>query len=68
MPCETQQAPDLRTVPDAAPQGFDVTEPSAAAKADALQKTVDWLRKDLEAEGSSLKVSEVPATAKELTK
>ena len=68
VPCETQQAPDLRTVPDAAPQGFDLAQPSAAARADALQKTVDWLRKDLKAEGSSLKVSDVPATVKELTK
>jgi phospholipid/cholesterol/gamma-HCH transport system substrate-binding protein len=68
VPCETQQAPDLRTVPDAAPQGFDVAQPSAAAKADALQKTVDWLRKDLKAEGSDIKVSDVPASVKELTK
>jgi phospholipid/cholesterol/gamma-HCH transport system substrate-binding protein len=68
VPCETQQAPDLRTVPDAAPQGFDLAEPSAAAKAQALQKTVDWLRKDLKAEGSDLKVSDVPATVKELTR
>ena len=68
VPCETQQPPDLRTVPDAAPQGFDLAQPSAAAKAQALQKTVDWLRKDLKAEGSSLKVSDVPATVKELTK
>ena len=68
VPCETQQRPDLRTVPDAAPQGFDLAEPSAAAKAQALQKTVDWLRKDLEADGSSLKVSDVPATVKELTR
>jgi hypothetical protein len=68
VPCETQQPPDLRTVPDAAPQGFDLAQPSAAAKADALQKTVDWLRKDLKAEGSSRKVSDVPATVKELTK
>ena len=68
VPCETQQPPDLRTVPDAAPQGFDLAEPSAAAKAQALQKTVDWLRKDLKAEGSDLKVSDVPATVKELTR
>ena len=42
--------------------------PDLLPKADALQKTVDWLRKDLKAEGSSLKVSDVPATVKELTK
>ena len=44
------------------------TEPSAAAKSQALQKTVDWLRKDLKAEGSDLKVSDVPATLKELSR
>ena len=27
VPCETQQPPDLRTVPDAAPQGFDLAAP-----------------------------------------
>jgi phospholipid/cholesterol/gamma-HCH transport system substrate-binding protein len=68
VPCETQQQPDLRTVPDPAPQGFSLPEPSLAARTDALQKTVDWLRKDIKAEGSDIKVSDVPATAKELAK
>ena len=63
VPCETQQPPDLRTVPDAAPQGFDLRRSRRPPrKAQALQKTVDWLRKDLKAEGSALKVSDVPAT------
>ena len=68
VPCETQQQPDLRTVPDAAPQGFSLPEPSLAARTDALQKTVDWLRKDIKDQGSDIKVSDVPATAKELAK
>ena len=47
VPCETQQAPDLRTVPDPAPQGYQLAAPSSAAAQDALQGTVDWLRKEL---------------------
>ena len=31
VPCETQQPPDLRTVPDAAPQGFDLAGSRSAA-------------------------------------
>jgi virulence factor Mce-like protein len=68
VPCETQQPPDLRTHVGAAPQGFELNQPTAAAKTAALQKTVDWLRKDLKDQGSSLKVSDVPATLKELQK
>jgi phospholipid/cholesterol/gamma-HCH transport system substrate-binding protein len=68
VPCETQQPPDLRTIPDAAPQGTPIAAPSAAAEAQALQKTVDWLRKDIKVQGLGLKVSDVPATAKELSR
>jgi virulence factor Mce-like protein len=68
VPCETQQPPDLRTHVDPAPQGFELAEPSAAARAQALQKTVEWLRKDLKSEGSDLEVSDVPATLKELSR
>jgi virulence factor Mce-like protein len=68
VPCETQQPPDLRTVPDAAPQGFELPTPSLDARTQALQKTVDWLRKDIKAEGLDLKVSDVPATSQELAK
>jgi phospholipid/cholesterol/gamma-HCH transport system substrate-binding protein len=68
VPCENQQPPDLRTVADPAPQGFSLAEPSAAARAQALQKTVDWLRNDIKVEGLGLKVSDVPATAKELAR
>ena len=54
VPCETQQPPDLRTVPDAAPQGFDLAAAvGRRQRRRPLQKTVDWLRKDLKAEGSS---------------
>jgi hypothetical protein len=67
VPCETQEPPDLRTIPDPAPQGFELPTPSLDARTAALQKTVDWLRKDIKAEGLDLKVSDVPATVQELT-
>ncbi|MEA2278018.1 MAG: phospholipid/cholesterol/gamma-HCH transport system substrate-binding protein [Solirubrobacteraceae bacterium] len=66
VPCETQQPPDLRTVPDAAPQGIPLAQPPAAAETKALQDTVDWLRKDVKNEGLPFKVSDVPATLQEL--
>jgi phospholipid/cholesterol/gamma-HCH transport system substrate-binding protein len=47
VPCETQDVPDLRTIPDAAPQGYQIADPSPAAAGAALQDTVDWLRKEL---------------------
>ena len=47
VPCETQQVPDLRTIPDPAPAGYKLADPSPAAAQDALQGTVDWLRKEL---------------------
>jgi hypothetical protein len=68
VPCETQQPPDLRTSPDPAPQGTALSQPSAAAENQALQKTVDWLRRDIKADDLGIKVSDVPATVKELTK
>jgi phospholipid/cholesterol/gamma-HCH transport system substrate-binding protein len=48
VPCETQQVPDLRTVPSPAPDGYTIADPSPAAAQGALQDTVDWLRKELE--------------------
>ena len=48
VPCETQQVPDLRTTPDPPPPGYKLADPSPAAAHDALQGTVDWLRKELQ--------------------
>jgi hypothetical protein len=45
VPCETQQSPDLRTVPQDVPAPTRLAQPSAADETAALQKTVDWLRK-----------------------
>jgi phospholipid/cholesterol/gamma-HCH transport system substrate-binding protein len=45
VPCETQQPPDLRTVPQDVPAPITLAQPSAADETAALQKTVDWLRK-----------------------
>jgi phospholipid/cholesterol/gamma-HCH transport system substrate-binding protein len=68
VPCETQDVPDLRTIPDPAPQGYQIADPSPAAAQAALQDTLDWLRKDLADDGFGLKLSSAPATAQELTR
>jgi virulence factor Mce-like protein len=68
VPCETQQSPDLRTVVQPVPQPTTLATPSAAAQTAALQKTVDFLRKDIKDQNLNLKVSDVPITAKELAK
>jgi virulence factor Mce-like protein len=47
VPCETQQPPDLRTIPSPAPAGYRIADPPASASRQALQQTVDWLRKEL---------------------
>jgi phospholipid/cholesterol/gamma-HCH transport system substrate-binding protein len=47
VPCETQEVPDLRTIPSAAPEGYKIADLSPAAAQGALQDTVDWLRKEL---------------------
>ena len=60
VPCETQQPPDLRTVPDPAPQGYRAAAPPAAAQAEQLTKTADWLRGQMKATGSDLKVDTAP--------
>jgi virulence factor Mce-like protein len=63
VPCETQQAPDLRSNALPAPQGVKVDLGSAAVKAadaDATTKAVEWLRKLLDREGSKLRVSSAP--------
>ena len=63
MPCETQQAPDLRSNALPAPNGTKIDLDSSAvqaANATATTKAVDWLRKLLASERSSLKVASAP--------
>jgi virulence factor Mce-like protein len=62
--CETQQPPNLETVPGSAPPATQVDTSSPAyqdryAKAQAV--AIDWLRRDLKATGSDLKVADVEA-------
>jgi hypothetical protein len=70
VPCETQQAPDLRSIPGAAPEGHRVTVP-AAAQAN-YQKIIDQaaegLRRDIRRQGlgDQLKVSTEPVTKQQL--
>jgi phospholipid/cholesterol/gamma-HCH transport system substrate-binding protein len=68
VPCETQQAPDLRTIPGNAPNGFPLTAPSEPQLDKALQQTVDFLRGQIKEQGLDLEVSSVPAKLSELTK
>jgi phospholipid/cholesterol/gamma-HCH transport system substrate-binding protein len=63
VPCETQQAPDLRSNPLPAPTGTKIDFSNAAVQAantKATAKAVDWLRALLKREGSQLKVSSTP--------
>lgn len=66
VPCETQQQPDLRTIPDPAPQGHQLATPDAAAVQKALEETVTFLRRQVKQQGLDLKVSDVPARLAEL--
>jgi virulence factor Mce-like protein len=65
VPCETQQPPNLETVPGGPPQSTRVDTSSAAfqeryAKSKAV--AIDWLREDIERVGSDLEVADVDAT------
>jgi phospholipid/cholesterol/gamma-HCH transport system substrate-binding protein len=67
VPCETQEAPDLRTNPSAPPpqREVDTSTPAFQARyAKARSKAVDWLRDQLKAEGLDglLEVGENDAT------
>ena len=68
VPCETQQAPDLRTIPDGAPNGFPLSTPSLDELTKPLQDTVQFLQTQIKEQGLDLKVSDVPAKLQELTK
>jgi hypothetical protein len=67
VPCETQQAPDLRTKPGIPPQPVQADTSSPAFKAryeKAKARAVDWLRDQLSYEGLSdtIEVSDKDAT------
>jgi phospholipid/cholesterol/gamma-HCH transport system substrate-binding protein len=68
VPCETQQPPDLRTIPDNAPNGFPLTAPSLDQLQQPLADTVRYLQSQIKEQGLDLKVSDVPAKLRELTK
>jgi phospholipid/cholesterol/gamma-HCH transport system substrate-binding protein len=52
VPCETQQQPDLRTIPQKMPQqSFRLREAPADAQRAARTKAVEWLRDALKAQG-----------------
>jgi hypothetical protein len=68
VPCETQQPPDLRTIPQTGPNGFPLPAPSLDQLQKPLEDTVDFLRTEIRQQGLDLKVSDVPARLQELTR
>jgi phospholipid/cholesterol/gamma-HCH transport system substrate-binding protein len=68
VPCETQQPPDLRTIPGGVPNGFPLPAPSLEQLRAPLEKTVEFLRTQIREQGLDLKVSDVPAKVQELTR
>jgi phospholipid/cholesterol/gamma-HCH transport system substrate-binding protein len=63
VPCETQQQPDLRTVPE--PLSGHQNQVPAGARAQqqqAVQEAVKWLQEQVRREHSSLEITDVPAT------
>jgi phospholipid/cholesterol/gamma-HCH transport system substrate-binding protein len=68
VPCETQQPPDLRTIPGGGPNGFPLSAPTADQLTKPLADTVQFLQTQIKQQGLDLKVSDVPAKLQELTK
>jgi len=68
VPCETQEPPDLRTIPGGGPNGFPLPAPSLDQLRQPLEQTVDYLRTQIRQQGLDLKVSDVPAKLQELTR
>jgi virulence factor Mce-like protein len=68
VPCETQQPPDLGTIPGGGPNGFPLPAPSLDQVQKPLEDTVDFLRTQIRQQGLDLKVSDVPAKLQELTR
>jgi virulence factor Mce-like protein len=65
VPCETQEPPNLETVPGGPPPAtpVDLSSPTYQARyAKAKAVAVDWLREDLERLGSDMEVGDVDAT------
>jgi hypothetical protein len=68
VPCETQEPPDLRTIPSGAPNGFPLSTPSLDQLQKPLEDTVGFLRTQIKEQGLDLRVSDVPAKLRELSK
>jgi virulence factor Mce-like protein len=66
VPCETQQAPDLRSIPAPAPEGHRVSIPASAMGEyqKIIDKAASALRRDIKQQGLSdqLRVSTEPVT------
>ena len=67
MPCETQQTPDLRTIPGPPPQQIQ-SHATPAEYEHAKEVAVKWLREQVKREGYTRKLSvrSAPLTLGEL--
>ena len=65
VPCETQQAPDLRTQQQRV-ESFKIRDAPAEMEERARRVAVKWLRNDLALRGRDLKVSEKPLLRSEI--
>jgi phospholipid/cholesterol/gamma-HCH transport system substrate-binding protein len=71
VPCETQEQPDLRSIPAAPPQGrkIDQNAPGAAERrAKAQADALDWMREEIKRTGwdSAVKLSDEPLTRSQI--
>ncbi|WP_372789430.1 hypothetical protein, partial [Paraconexibacter sp.] len=73
VPCETQEQPDLRSIPGPAPTGsrkanIPASGPGREIYDRYVEKAMDFVKKDIKARKLPLKVSEKPATLDTIAK
>jgi phospholipid/cholesterol/gamma-HCH transport system substrate-binding protein len=69
VPCETQQPPDLRSIPKGPPQAVDTSgAASSRREARARSVAVDLMRRQLRLQGRNTKVLDRPVTLAEIRK
>jgi virulence factor Mce-like protein len=67
IPCETQEPPDLRSIPKGPPPSVNTDNAAARTRESRAQSVaVELLRRELKARGSDLKVLDRPITLREI--
>jgi phospholipid/cholesterol/gamma-HCH transport system substrate-binding protein len=67
VPCETQEPPDLRSIPKGPPPSIDTNNAASRTRtAEAQTAAVAVLRRELKAKGSDIKVLDRPITLDEI--